>query len=136
MVAPLPHGHFRVVATVENAPEKPDARADRDDHEHARPEEPARSAVGDVYVELACSGCITASPRAYRKGNIFLMGDAAPCAQPGRRAGHEYGPGRCRGARTAAGRRAEGRAGRSAISTVTRHCVARRRRRCWLWPTG
>lgn len=80
VVAPLPHGRFRVVATVENAPEKPDAALIETIMNTRGPKGQAIR-VGDVswssrfrlYHRVAS---------AYRKGNVFLMGDAAHVHSP------------------------------------------------------
>lgn len=80
VVAPLPHGHFRVVATVANAPEKPDAALiERIMNERGPKRQQIR--VGDVF----WSSRFRLHHRvasAYRKGNIFLMGDAAHVHSP------------------------------------------------------
>jgi 2-polyprenyl-6-methoxyphenol hydroxylase-like FAD-dependent oxidoreductase len=80
VVAPLPHGHFRVVATVENAPEKPDA-ALIEKIMNTRGPKNQKVRVGEVF----WSSRFRLHHRvasAYRKGNIFLMGDAAHVHSP------------------------------------------------------
>jgi len=80
VVAPLPHGHFRVVATLENAPEKPDA-ALIERIMNTRGPKSQRIRVGDVF----WSSRFRLHHRvasAYRKGNVFLMGDAAHVHSP------------------------------------------------------
>lgn len=80
VVAPLPHGHFRVVATVENAPEKPDA-ALIEKIMNTRGPKSQRIKVGEVF----WSSRFRLHHRvasAYRHGNIFLMGDAAHVHSP------------------------------------------------------
>lgn len=80
VVAPLPHGHFRVVATVENAPEKPDA-ALIETIMNTRGPKSQRIKVGEMF----WSSRFRLHHRvasAYRKGNVFLMGDAAHVHSP------------------------------------------------------
>jgi len=80
VVAPLPHGHFRVVATLENAPEKPDA-ALIEKIMNTRGPKSQQIRVGDVL----WSSRFRLHHRvasAYRKGNVFLMGDAAHVHSP------------------------------------------------------
>jgi 2-polyprenyl-6-methoxyphenol hydroxylase-like FAD-dependent oxidoreductase len=80
VVAPLPNGHFRVVATVENAPEKPDA-ALIEAIMNTRGPKSQTIRVGDVF----WSSRFRLHHRvasAYRKGNVFLMGDAAHVHSP------------------------------------------------------
>lgn len=80
VVAPLPHGHFRVVATVTNAPEKPDAMLiERIMNERGPKRQQVR--VDAVY----WSSRFRLHHRvasAYREGNMFLMGDAAHVHSP------------------------------------------------------
>jgi len=80
VVAPLPHGHFRVVATVADAPEKPDA-ALIEEIMNTRGPKRQQIRVGEVF----WSSRFRLHHRvasAYRKGNIFLMGDAAHVHSP------------------------------------------------------
>jgi 2-polyprenyl-6-methoxyphenol hydroxylase-like FAD-dependent oxidoreductase len=80
VIAPLPHGHFRVVATLKNAPEKPDA-ALIEKIMNTRGPRSQKVTVGDVF----WSSRFRLHHRvasAYRKGNIFLMGDAAHVHSP------------------------------------------------------
>lgn len=80
VVAPLPHGHFRVVATLENAPEKPDATL-IEKIMNARGPKGRKIKVGGVF----WSSRFRLHHRvasAYRKGNVFLMGDAAHVHSP------------------------------------------------------
>lgn len=80
VVAPLPHGRFRVVATLENAPEKPDAALIERIMNTRGPKGQAIR-VGDMF----WSSRFRLHHRvasAYRKGNIFLMGDAAHVHSP------------------------------------------------------
>ena len=80
VVAPLPHGRFRIVATVENAPEKPDA-ALIETIMNTRGPKSQTIRVGDVF----WSSRFRLHHRvasAYRKGNVFLMGDAAHVHSP------------------------------------------------------
>jgi 2-polyprenyl-6-methoxyphenol hydroxylase-like FAD-dependent oxidoreductase len=80
VVAPLPHGHFRVVATVANAPEKPDA-ALIETIMNTRGPKGQTIRVGEVF----WSSRFRLHHRvasAYRKGNLFLMGDAAHVHSP------------------------------------------------------
>jgi 2-polyprenyl-6-methoxyphenol hydroxylase-like FAD-dependent oxidoreductase len=80
VVAPLPHGRFRVVATLENAPEKPDAALI----------EKIMNTRGPRRQEIRVSDLLWSSrfrlhhriASAYRKGNVFLMGDAAHVHSP------------------------------------------------------
>ena len=80
VVAPLPHGHFRVVATVENAPEKPDA-ALIETIMNTRGPKSQRIEVGDVFwsSRFRLHHRVAST---YRHGNIFLMGDAAHVHSP------------------------------------------------------
>jgi 2-polyprenyl-6-methoxyphenol hydroxylase-like FAD-dependent oxidoreductase len=80
VVAPLPHGHFRVVATIENAPEKPDA-ALIEKIMNTRGPKNQQIRVSDVF----WSSRFRLHHRvasAYRNGNVFLMGDAAHVHSP------------------------------------------------------
>lgn len=80
VVAPLPDGRFRVVATRENAPERPDA-ALIEDIMNSRGPRARKVRVGDVF----WSSRFRLHHRvasAYRQGNIFLMGDAAHVHSP------------------------------------------------------
>jgi 2-polyprenyl-6-methoxyphenol hydroxylase-like FAD-dependent oxidoreductase len=80
VVAPLPHGHFRVVATLQDAPEKPDA-ALIEEIMNTRGPKSQTIRVGDVF----WSSRFRLHHRvasAYRKGNLFLMGDAAHVHSP------------------------------------------------------
>lgn len=80
VVAPLPHGRFRVVATLENAPEKPDA-ALIETIMNTRGPKSQKISVGEVF----WSSRFRLHHRvasAYRKGNILLMGDAAHVHSP------------------------------------------------------
>lgn len=80
VVAPLPNGRFRVVATRENAPEKPDA-ALIEEIMNARGPKSQTIHVGEVF----WSSRFRLHHRvasAYRKGNVFLMGDAAHVHSP------------------------------------------------------
>ena len=80
VVAPLPHGHFRVVATVANAPEKPDAALIETIMNERGPKR-QQIRVGEVF----WSSRFRLHHRvasAYRKGNMFLMGDAAHVHSP------------------------------------------------------
>jgi len=80
VVAPLPHGHFRVVATLENAPEKPDA-ALIETIMNTRGPKNQKIKVSDVF----WSSRFRLHHRvasAYRKDNVFLMGDAAHVHSP------------------------------------------------------
>jgi 2-polyprenyl-6-methoxyphenol hydroxylase-like FAD-dependent oxidoreductase len=80
VVAPLPHGHFRVVATVANAPEKPDAEF-IEGIMNTRGPKRQLIRVGEV----SWSSRFRLHHRvatAYRQGNIFLMGDAAHVHSP------------------------------------------------------
>lgn len=80
VVAPLPHGRFRVVATLENAPERPDAALI----------EQIMNTRGPKGGAIRVSDVTWASrfrlhhrvAETYRKGNIFLMGDAAHVHSP------------------------------------------------------
>ena len=80
VVAPLPHGHFRVVATVANAPEKPDAALIETIMNERGPKR-QQIRVGEVF----WSSRFRLHHRVasvYRKGNIFVMGDAAHVHSP------------------------------------------------------
>lgn len=80
VVAPLPHGHFRVVATLANAPEKPDAALI----------EAIMNARGPKRQQIRVDAVFWSSrfrlhhrvASAYRKDNVFLMGDAAHVHSP------------------------------------------------------
>ena len=97
VVAPLPDGSYRVVATMDNAPEqlsKSDIQAVLD----SRGPQASNATVLDViwssrfrlHHRLANS---------YRRGRLILDGRRSTCSQPGRRSGHEHRADRCRGAR-------------------------------------
>lgn len=80
VVAPLPHGRYRVVAAVENAPEKPSVQdierllAERGPRGwKARVQEVIWSSRFRVHHRVA---------RRYRVGRLFLMGDAAHVHSP------------------------------------------------------
>ncbi|MBX9459094.1 MAG: FAD-dependent monooxygenase [Rhizobium sp.] len=80
VVAPLPDGRFRVVATRENAPERPDA-ALIEEIMNSRGPKTRNVRIGDV----SWSSRFRLHHRvasAYRAGNIFLMGDAAHVHSP------------------------------------------------------
>jgi 2-polyprenyl-6-methoxyphenol hydroxylase-like FAD-dependent oxidoreductase len=80
VVAPLPHGRFRVVAMVADAPESPDAALIERIMSERGPKR-QRIHVGEVF----WSSRFRLHHRvasAYRKGNIFLMGDAAHVHSP------------------------------------------------------
>lgn len=80
VVAPLPHDRFRIVATMENAPEKPDA-ALIERIMNTRGPKSQTIRVGDVF----WSSRFRLHHRvasAYRRGNVFLMGDAAHVHSP------------------------------------------------------
>ena len=80
VVAPLPHGRFRVVATLENAPEKPDASL-IEEIMNMRGPKSQTIRVDDVF----WSSRFRLHHRvasAYRKGDLFLMGDAAHVHSP------------------------------------------------------
>lgn len=80
VVAPLPEGRFRVVATVENAPEKPDA-ALIEQIMNTRGPRRQTVRVGEVFwsSRFHLHHRVASS---YRKGNVFLMGDAAHVHSP------------------------------------------------------
>jgi 2-polyprenyl-6-methoxyphenol hydroxylase-like FAD-dependent oxidoreductase len=81
VVAPLPGGRFRVVATLDNAPEKPDADLIQRLIDTRGPASPGMGTVRDVtwssrfrlHHRLA---------RKYRKGRVFIAGDAAHAHSP------------------------------------------------------
>lgn len=80
VVAPLPHGRFRVVATVADAPEKPDAALIETIMNERGPKR-QRIRVGEVFwsSRFRLHHRVASS---YRAGNIFLMGDAAHVHSP------------------------------------------------------
>lgn len=79
VVAPLPHGHHRVVATVDDAPEHPDA----DDIAALLAERGPRS--GTAVRDLVWSSRFRVHHRLarhFRQGPVFLAGDAAHVHSP------------------------------------------------------
>jgi 2-polyprenyl-6-methoxyphenol hydroxylase-like FAD-dependent oxidoreductase len=81
VAAPLPGGRFRIVATVDDAPEKPDEKLIQSLIDTRGPRSPNLGPVKDVtwasrfqvHHRLA---------KAYRKGRVFLAGDAAHVHSP------------------------------------------------------
>src|SRR5690606_25698330 len=76
VVAPLPNGRFRIVATVDNAPEKPGAP---DIQAVLDARGPTRG-MAVVHDDVSWSSRFRVHhrlARSYRKGRLFLMGDAA-----------------------------------------------------------
>jgi 2-polyprenyl-6-methoxyphenol hydroxylase-like FAD-dependent oxidoreductase len=81
VVAPLPGGRYRIVATADAAPEKPDAQFVQRLLDARGPSRPSLGRVRDVswssrfrlHHRLA---------RQYRKGHVFLAGDAAHAHSP------------------------------------------------------
>ena len=80
VVAPLPRGRFRIVAAVENAPEKPDADLIEQILNTRGPRRQRTTVHGVTWSSRFRLHHRVAS--AYRKGNIFLMGDAAHVHSP------------------------------------------------------
>ena len=80
VVAPLPNGSFRVVATVDDAPERP-ARSDVQALIDARGPASSRSRVQEV-IWSSRFRIHHRVARSYRKGRLFLMGDAAHVHSP------------------------------------------------------
>ena len=89
VVAPLPKGNFRIVATLENAPEHPNI-ADMQALIDARGPTTGRATVTDCGVELALPRA-SSTRQVVSQRTTILDGRRGARAQPSGRTRHEYG---------------------------------------------